>query len=122
MKKDFVTWLRMFLIFMIAGGITIQAVLYPNYYPLDESIIMALSRAFFGMFLTKIDDLDSEFYSCMYYSQYSSVKNICFCKSVCPRSLECQNIFSLPLVNFVSYLIQSVLMDYRCAHSHKSSF
>lgn len=59
MKKDFVTWLRMFLIFMFAGGITIQAVLYPNYYPLDESIIMALSRAFFGMFLTKIDDLDS---------------------------------------------------------------
>lgn len=60
------TWLRMFLIFMFAGGITIQAVLYPNYYPLDESIIMALSRAFFGMFLTKIDDLDSKFHSCMF--------------------------------------------------------
>nr|XP_022342149.1 transient receptor potential cation channel subfamily M member 1-like isoform X1 [Crassostrea virginica] len=59
MKKDFVTWLRMFLVFMVAGGITIQAVLYPNYYPLEEGIIMAFSRAFFGMFLTKIDDLDS---------------------------------------------------------------
>lgn len=76
MKKDFVTWLRMFLIFMIAGGITIQAVLYPNYYPLDESIIMALSRAFFGMFLTKIDDLDSKFYSCMFPLQYNVFKNV----------------------------------------------
>mgnify|MGYP003687856749 CR=1 FL=1 len=61
MKKDFVTWLRMFLVFMVAGGITIQAVLYPNYYPLEEGIIMAFSRAFFGMFLTKIDDLDSQY-------------------------------------------------------------
>ncbi|XP_061181423.1 transient receptor potential cation channel subfamily M member 1-like [Saccostrea echinata] len=59
MKKDFLTWLRMFLVFMIAGGITIQATLYPNYPASEEGFVMALSRAFFGMFLTKIDDLDS---------------------------------------------------------------
>ncbi|XP_062586024.1 transient receptor potential cation channel subfamily M member-like 2, partial [Saccostrea cucullata] len=59
MKKDFVTWFRMFLVFMIAGGITIQATLYPNFPASEEGIVSALSRAFFGMFLTKIDDLDS---------------------------------------------------------------
>ena len=61
MKKDFVTWMKMFLVFMIAGGITIQAVLYPNYPASEEGIVKAFSRAFFGMFLTKIDDLDSKF-------------------------------------------------------------
>ena len=78
MKKDFVTWLRMFLVFMVAGGITIQAVLYPNYYPLEEGIIMAFSRAFFGMFLTKIDDLDSQYltFSCKWIYQIYKTHNM----------------------------------------------
>lgn len=110
MKKDFVTWLRMFLIFMIAGGITIQAVLYPNYYPLDESIIMALSRAFFGMFLTKIDDLDSEFYSCMFSLQYSGFKNICFCKSVHLYEITC------PEYIFSPFSKLCLILHPKCAH------
>lgn len=48
----------MFMIIMVSGGIAIQATLYPNY-PLSEyGLTMALSRALFAMFLTKIDDLD----------------------------------------------------------------
>ena len=48
----------MFLIVMVSGGITIHAVLYPSY-PLNvDGVKKALARAFFAMFLTKIDDLD----------------------------------------------------------------
>ncbi|XP_061181386.1 transient receptor potential cation channel subfamily M member-like 2 [Saccostrea echinata] len=57
-RYDFITWFKMFLIIMVSGGIAIQATLYPNY-PLSEyGITMAISRALFAMFLTKIDDLD----------------------------------------------------------------
>ncbi|KAL3880135.1 hypothetical protein ACJMK2_032401 [Sinanodonta woodiana] len=59
-RKDFVTFIRMFLIFMIVGGVTIQAVLYPNY-PLGiDAIKRVLTRPLFAMFLTKIDDLDGD--------------------------------------------------------------
>lgn len=48
----------MYLIIMVSGAITMHAVLYPNF-PLEpEGIRVALSRAFFAMFLTKIDDLE----------------------------------------------------------------
>lgn len=43
---------------MVSGGIAIQATLYPNYPFTEYGITMALSRALFAMFLTKIDDLD----------------------------------------------------------------
>ncbi|XP_048781107.2 transient receptor potential cation channel subfamily M member-like 2 isoform X2 [Ostrea edulis] len=76
MKKDFVTWLRMFLVFMIAGGITIQAVLYPNYPASEEGIVKAFSRAFFGMFLTKIDDLDSNPMCESFYA--NQTREVCF--------------------------------------------
>ncbi|XP_062585972.1 transient receptor potential cation channel subfamily M member 3-like [Saccostrea cucullata] len=57
-RHDFITWFKMFMIIMVSGGIAIQATLYPNY-PLSEyGITMAISRALFAMFLTKIDDLD----------------------------------------------------------------
>ncbi|XP_076098368.1 transient receptor potential cation channel subfamily M member-like 2 isoform X1 [Mytilus galloprovincialis] len=57
-KHDFLTWFRMYLIIMVSGAITMHAVLYPNF-PLEpEGIRVALSRAFFAMFLTKIDDLE----------------------------------------------------------------
>ncbi|XP_033743506.1 transient receptor potential cation channel subfamily M member 7-like [Pecten maximus] len=56
-KHDFVAFVRMFLIFLISGGVTIQAVLYPNY-PMGIDIIKkVLTRPLFAMFLTKIDDL-----------------------------------------------------------------
>ncbi|XP_048243432.1 transient receptor potential cation channel subfamily M member-like 2 [Haliotis rufescens] len=59
-RKDFMTWMRMFLIVMVAGGITIHAVLYPSYPLTQEGIKKALARAFFAMFLTKIDDLEGD--------------------------------------------------------------
>ncbi|XP_041360001.1 transient receptor potential cation channel subfamily M member-like 2 isoform X2 [Gigantopelta aegis] len=59
-RKDFSTWMRMFVIVMVSGGITIHAVLYPSY-PLNvDGVKKALARAFFAMFLTKIDDLDGD--------------------------------------------------------------
>lgn len=57
-KHDFVAFIRMFLIFLISGGVTIQAVLYPNY-PMGVHLIKrVLTRPLFAMFLTKIDDID----------------------------------------------------------------
>ncbi|XP_033743894.1 transient receptor potential cation channel subfamily M member 1-like [Pecten maximus] len=57
-KKDFLTWMRMFLIIMVSGGVTIHAVLYPNYPFTLQGIKMALTRAFFAMFITQIGDLE----------------------------------------------------------------
>ncbi|KAL4230550.1 hypothetical protein ACF0H5_010931 [Mactra antiquata] len=57
-KHDFVAFVRMFLIFMIAGGVTIQATVYPNW-PMSTSLIKrVITRPIYGMFLTQIDDLE----------------------------------------------------------------
>ena len=47
---------------MVSGAVTIHSVLYPNYPLIADGIKRALARAFFAMFLTKIDDLDGEYY------------------------------------------------------------
>ncbi|KAL5012140.1 hypothetical protein ScPMuIL_010691 [Solemya velum] len=60
LRGDFIVWLRMFAIVMISGGITIHAVLYPDYPFSWDLVKKAMSRAFFAMFLTKIDDLDGD--------------------------------------------------------------
>lgn len=50
----------MFLVFMISGGVTIQAILYPNY-PLGIDLVKrVLTRPLFAMFLTQIADLDGK--------------------------------------------------------------
>ncbi|KAL5012942.1 hypothetical protein ScPMuIL_011493 [Solemya velum] len=70
-KNDFVAFIRMFLIFLISGGVTIQAVLYPNY-PLGVDMIKrVLTRPLFAMFLTKIDDLDGDVKCTHMYSNVS---------------------------------------------------
>lgn len=74
-RYDFITWFKMFMIIMVSGGIAIQATLYPNY-PLSEyGLTMALSRALFAMFLTKIDDLDGGSDKChrFYHNQNNRV-------------------------------------------------
>lgn len=59
-KYDFVDFIRMFLVFMISGGVTIQAILYPNY-PLGIDLVKrVLTRPLFAMFLTQIADLDGD--------------------------------------------------------------
>lgn len=59
-KYDFVDFIRMFLVFMISGGVTIQAILYPNY-PLGIDLVKrVLTRPLFAMFLTQIADLDGK--------------------------------------------------------------
>lgn len=50
----------MFLIFMIAGGVTIQAVLYPHWPLTTELVKRVLTRPIYAMFLTQVDDLDGE--------------------------------------------------------------
>ena len=74
-KYDFVDFIRMFLVFMISGGVTIQAILYPNY-PLGIDLIKrVLTRPLFAMFLTQIADLDGKgsnpvsLIVCRYYFQ-----------------------------------------------------
>jgi hypothetical protein len=42
----------MFIVFMAAGGITINAIIYP-YYPLNSELMKRVFlRAFFGLFVT----------------------------------------------------------------------
>jgi len=51
-RIDFLTFLRMFIVFMAAGGITINAIIYP-YYPLNSELMKRVFlRAFFGLFVT----------------------------------------------------------------------
>ena len=53
-RIDFLTFLRMFIVFMAAGGITINAIIYP-YYPLNSELMKRVFlRAFFGLFVTGI--------------------------------------------------------------------
>lgn len=65
----------MFLVFMISGGVTIQAILYPNY-PLGIDIVKrVLTRPLFAMILTQIADLDGKA-DFLYY--LSSIFNLTF--------------------------------------------
>ncbi|XP_076076624.1 transient receptor potential cation channel subfamily M member-like 2 isoform X3 [Mytilus galloprovincialis] len=59
-RVDFVSFVRMFLIFMISGGVTIQAILYPNFPLGTELIKRVVTRPLFAMFLTQIHDLDGD--------------------------------------------------------------
>jgi hypothetical protein len=60
-RIDFLTFLRMFIVFMAAGGITINAIVYP-YYPLNSELIKRVFlRAFFGLFVTEKDDLSGNY-------------------------------------------------------------
>lgn len=60
-KHDFVAFIRMFLIFLFAGGVTTQAVLYPNYPIGIEMLKKVLTRPLFALFLTQIQDLDGKY-------------------------------------------------------------
>ncbi|XP_076467609.1 transient receptor potential cation channel subfamily M member-like 2 [Babylonia areolata] len=59
-KRDFVIWLRTCILPIVAGGVAIHAVLYPSDTFGIPSVREALSRAIFGLFLTKIDDLEGD--------------------------------------------------------------
>ncbi|XP_052281701.1 transient receptor potential cation channel subfamily M member 2-like isoform X5 [Dreissena polymorpha] len=57
-KNDFVAFVRMFMIFMIVGGVTIQAVLYPHW-PLGVELVKrVITRPIYAMFFTQVADLD----------------------------------------------------------------
>lgn len=67
----------MFLVFMISGGVTIQAILYPNYPMGIDLIKRVLTRPLFAMFLTQIGDLDGEAgipLICMYVTQFMKIQ------------------------------------------------
>ena len=65
-RIDFITFLRMFMVFMAAGGITINAIIYP-YYPLNSKLVKRVFlRAFFGLFVSEKEDLYGK--ECSFYS------------------------------------------------------
>lgn len=68
-KKDFYNWMRLYLMVLVSGAITIHAVIYPSAPIAEESIRAALQRAIFGLFLTKIDDLDGQPCSKLYHEE-----------------------------------------------------
>jgi len=48
----------MFMIFMIVGGVTIQAILYPHW-PFDKEMLRRIiTRPLYAMFLTQVQDLE----------------------------------------------------------------
>ncbi|KAK3100144.1 hypothetical protein FSP39_015318 [Pinctada imbricata] len=81
-KGDFVVFVRMFLIFLISGGVTIQAVLYPNF-PLNKELIRrVLTRPLFSMFITPVDDLSG--FDCT--SHYVNVTPSFCASDICQKS------------------------------------
>ncbi len=57
-RNDFITFLRMFIVFMAAGGITMNAIIYP-YYPLNGELFKRVFlRAFFGLFIADKNDFN----------------------------------------------------------------
>lgn len=72
-KKDFFNWMRMFMMVLVSGAVTMHAVIYPSW-PLNYvSLRTAFSRAIFGLFLTKIDDIDGG-ENCKHYYQDENVQ------------------------------------------------
>jgi hypothetical protein len=59
-RKDFADWVRLFILVLVSGAVTIQATIYPMFPFNFVSLRQAFSRAIFGLFLTKIDDLDGK--------------------------------------------------------------
>jgi len=59
-KHDFVAFVRMFMIFMIVGGVTIQAVLYPHFPFSLELVRRVITRPIYAMFLTEVTDLNGK--------------------------------------------------------------
>ncbi|KAJ8317915.1 hypothetical protein KUTeg_003006 [Tegillarca granosa] len=96
-KYDFIAFIRMFLIFMISGGVTIQAVLYPNY-PLGIDLVKrVLTRPLFAMFLTQISDLGGDPKCSHMYSNIST--------GFCAAEPEIQPIEKCAYSSLAGYLI-----------------
>uniref|UniRef100_K1QLE0 Protein ced-11 n=1 Tax=Magallana gigas TaxID=29159 RepID=K1QLE0_MAGGI len=96
-KYDFVDFIRMFLVFMISGGVTIQAILYPNY-PLGIDLVKrVLTRPLFAMFLTQIADLDGDTSCSGHYNNVSI--GFCTAESVILPIQKC------PYSSLFGYLI-----------------
>ncbi|XP_052285259.1 transient receptor potential cation channel subfamily M member-like 2 isoform X2 [Dreissena polymorpha] len=73
-NHDFVAFVRMFLIFLIVGGVTIQAVLYPHW-PLGVELVKRIiTRPMYAMFITQVDDLDGAECS----KGYSNSTDMCY--------------------------------------------
>ncbi|OWF47104.1 Transient receptor potential cation channel trpm [Mizuhopecten yessoensis] len=103
-KHDFVAFIRMFLIFLISGGVTIQAVLYPNY-PLGYDLIKkVLTRPLFAMFLTKIDDLDGT-PACNAYNDANMSTHHCLAEPTQPGPELPDHIISCSVGSIGGYLI-----------------
>ncbi|KAH3781577.1 transient receptor potential cation channel subfamily M member-like 2 isoform X2 [Dreissena polymorpha] len=56
-SHDFVAFMRMFLIFMIVGGVTTQSILYPHWPMNLEMFKRVFTRPLYALFRTDIDDL-----------------------------------------------------------------
>ncbi|XP_052792596.1 transient receptor potential cation channel subfamily M member 2-like isoform X1 [Mya arenaria] len=103
-KHDFVAFVRMFLIFMIVGGVTIQAVLYPHWPLSIELVKRVITRPIYAMFLTQVADLDGEPCS----SSYENTTDYCYSGSVNSEAVQAKEIESLqkcPHTSLSAYVI-----------------
>ncbi|KAH9492740.1 hypothetical protein Btru_026219 [Bulinus truncatus] len=57
MKRDLITWLKMWAMTFISGSVAIQAALYPAYPFSLSSVWRALKRGIFALFLTEVADI-----------------------------------------------------------------
>ncbi|KAK7467859.1 hypothetical protein BaRGS_00036896 [Batillaria attramentaria] len=108
-RQDFINWMRLFLMVLVSGAITIQAVIYPSH-PLNYVALRnAFKRGIFGLFLTEIDDLDGNV-DCSYMYNYDDVR---FCAVTQMKKLETcphESLFNYAVV--IPYLFQAKLIFY----------
>ncbi|XP_076468214.1 transient receptor potential cation channel subfamily M member-like 2 [Babylonia areolata] len=101
-RKDFSNWMKLFFMVLVSGAVTIQATIYP-YYPLGvESLRKAFSRAIFGLFLTKIDDLNGN-KSCSFYYNYDEVK-YCSGSGLKNKTIE-EMLYTCPHGSLLNYAV-----------------
>ncbi|XP_060602842.1 transient receptor potential cation channel subfamily M member-like 2 [Ruditapes philippinarum] len=98
----------MFLIFMIAGGVTIQAVLYPHWPLTKELIKRVITRPIYGMFLTQVDDLSGD-PSCSF--EYENTTGYCHAPTYYSgaiythQSQQIKDLQKCPVSTFSAYVI-----------------
>ncbi|KAI8793689.1 protein ced-11 [Biomphalaria glabrata] len=67
MKRDLITWLKMWMMTLISGAVAVQAALYPAFPLTMYTVLNALRRGIFAIFMTEVADIrEGGQCSCLY--------------------------------------------------------
>ncbi|WAQ99063.1 TMP2L-like protein, partial [Mya arenaria] len=105
-SHDFVAFVRMFMIFMIVGGVTIQAIIYPHWPFGIEMIRRIITRPIYAMFLTQVHDLEADPTCSHIYDQTLDYCHVGSNYSMSPQSYnDIKAIEKCPNPSFSGYVI-----------------